>query len=299
MKLSRIVLTLIFMISLNGMAACGVGTSNAQGNTDASVLFVQSTNSGSWEALEGGLFLLTLSTPAPNVTIFTDRPDRLASTLSKEDLVQQWASFGFNQSPPNAAIVVHDAPVNQNALVVELSDPQIVGTSLQYMARVLPAPEGTFAQFGTDDGLPTNFDRASLFIDNASAQIFQPLVIEVNNGAPGQEIGVEVSSNGVPIAFNTGPSFSDSAGLQIASLTGQLPIQAFSVSSSVLRVNTSASGGDPLSFSISLFLTAEPGIDVFSLRSISGPGVEVTARVGNSEPQIVNESETLFSWNPI
>lgn len=306
MTFFRVILILIFMTSLSGLTACGVGTSNAQESSDASVpvvesansvLFVQSSNSGHWEPLGDGQFLLTLTSLAPNVVAFTDRPDRLASTLSNEAFSQQWASFGFNQSPPNAALVVHDAPVNKNTLIIELSDPQIAGETIQYTASVLPTPGGTFAQFGADEELLTNFERASLFIDNATANIFTPLKIVVNNAQPGQNISAALTANGASIAFSTGASFSASAGLQLTAQEGDLPLQSMYVTASDLKVSTSSqSGGEPLSFAMSLYLIGSPGIDTFYLASHSDPGIEIYVSIGNSEPQPVNEFDTLFSW---
>jgi len=298
-KLNRVLMALVLFGCISSVVACSK-TSAHIGSSGVSQLFVQTTNSGTWELDNDGQHTLTLTAPGAHVTVFTDRPERLASQMTTEEFLNLWASFGFNVDPPNAAIVVNDATATESTLVVELSNPKIIGTSVQYTATVLHNPTGTFAEYEVDDDLPTTFEDASLFIDNASPNVFKVVTIDVSNVAPGQKVGIDLSANGVGVAWSSGPSFQMTAGLTITSVIGVLPVNSFSVNSSSIIIDTTNQGsGDSLAFGLELYLVGGTGISTFYLRSSSDPGVEVTAAIGGSVPQTVNESQTLFSWNPI
>lgn len=131
--------------------------------------------------------------------------------------------------------------------------------------------------------------------------LYQPISIYVTNAAAGQKVSVQLTSNGAPVAWSTGPSFQNIAGIAVTSQSGTLPLLQFNVNSGeiIFLTTSGGGGGGALSFQVSAYLVAEPNIGTFYLRSSSDPGVEVTAAIGNSVPQVVNQSQTLFSWNPI
>ncbi len=292
-------MALVLFACISSVVACSK-TSAQTGSSGVSQLFVQTTNSGTWELGDHGQHILTLTAPGAHVTVFTDRPERLASQMTKEEFLDLWASFGFDLDPPNAAIVVNDATATKSTVVVELSNPKMVGTSVQYTATVLHNSTGSFAEYEVDDDLPATFEDASLFIDNTSPNLFKVVTICVSNMAPGQTFGMELSANGVNVAWSSGPSFQNTAGLTITSQSGVLPVTSFSVNSSSIIIGTTAeAGGDSLTFVLELYLVGGAGIETFYLRSSSDPGVEVTAQIGNEVPQVVNDSQTLFLWNPI
>lgn len=300
LKLNRVLMALALFGYLSSVVACSK-TSAETGETRSSgisQLFVQTTNSGTWELDDDSQHTLTLKTPGAHVTVFTDHPERLASQMTTEAFLDRWASFGFDMDPPNAALVVNDANGTESTVVVELSNPQMVGTFIQYTATLLHNPRGTFAQYEVDDDLPATFKEASLFIDNASPNVFKSITIIVSNVEPGQKVDIEISSDEVDVAWSMGSSFQTTAGLALASQSDVLPITFFSMNSSDITIETATTGANEnsLSFNLELYLVGGAGIEYFYLQSNSDPGIEVLAQIGDSTPQTVSSTFTLFSW---
>jgi hypothetical protein len=133
-----------------------------------------------------------------------------------------------------------------------------------------------------------------------SNTIYQKIKIQVSNAQPGQNVGVAVTGNGTQIAFSTGPDFSNYAGIQVQTTSGSdLPLETFSINPSETKFTTSSqSGGSSLTFTLTAYLVAEENTTTFYLKSISDNGVEVQAAIGDATPQIINQSNTLFPWNP-
>ena len=174
---------------------------------------------------------------------------------------------------------------------MELSDPRWdpATSTLGYAVR---------DDSGGGGSLPATFDAASLFIDDASGQSFQPATVQFSNVQPGQQLELSLSSNGAQVGWSTGPGFENSSGLGVTSQSGDLPLTQLDVTPSQIHVETSsASGAGTLSFTLQLFLVGQPGIETFYVRSSSDPGVEVMLAVADSQPQVVDQSQTLFSWN--
>lgn len=141
---------------------------------------------------------------------------------------------------------------------------------------------------------------ASSLVAVGRQQVYQPIEFQVSNAQPGQRISIQLTGAGVQVAFSTGPSFTNTSGVEVTSLTGSLPLESVQLNASQLLFQTSPEGdGSTLTFRARMFLVGNDGVQLFYLRSFSDPGVEVTASVGNSIPQVVNLSQTLFSWNPI
>lgn len=293
----------VLAVAASQFAACGDGSTPANAAESApSLLFVQTTSAGTWEANGDGSYALTLTKPGPHLTVFTDRPDRAASSMTTESFVARWPSFGFTGVPPNAALVVNDAPADRNTAVVELTDPVATGGEVRYTARIAGDLGGAFDTYESDGDVPAVFGSAALFIDNAAASsAFQQVMLTITGVQPGQAINVNVSGNGANVAWSMGPSFESSAGISLTSASGaQLPVEKFSVNGSQIQILTSSAGGSggALTISVEVFLVADPTIATFFLDTESGPGTQVTAAIGNTAPQVVNLSNTLFNWNP-
>ena len=103
------------VITALSVLAAGCGGGDDEGSSDSTTaaaatggdLFTQTTHTGSLQPISGqdDVFTLTLDQPSPDVTVFTDRPLRSASTESLQGFVSNWDTRGFSQDPPNAALV--------------------------------------------------------------------------------------------------------------------------------------------------------------------------------------------------
>jgi hypothetical protein len=91
---------------------------------------------------------------SPQVTMFTDRPRRVAAVLTVQQLVDAWAKGkdSFRRNPPNAGITVW-ADGGYQVSVVTLSEPAFDGKQLSFKAKLISG------------NLPKSGTRASLFID--------------------------------------------------------------------------------------------------------------------------------------
>jgi hypothetical protein len=90
----------------------------AQAATPRDSLYVQQAASG---ALIGDK--LVLSGVARRTVRFDDRPGRTGGVLSVRGFVRTWRS-SFAGSPPNAALVVHNAPAARDVALLELRRPR-------------------------------------------------------------------------------------------------------------------------------------------------------------------------------
>ncbi|RKP46842.1 hypothetical protein D7S89_15890 [Trinickia fusca] len=130
---------------------------------------------------------------------------------------------------------------------------------------------------------------------------YQHVTFNVTNAQAGQTIWIELQQQTPQVAFSTGPNFESSGGVQVSlSGGGNLPLTSFNANAREVKVNTQSSGGggSALQFSVDLYLVAQLNTQMFSLRSRSDPGVQITAKVGNAQPLVVNQNFTPFYWNP-
>ena len=130
---------------------------------------------------------------------------------------------------------------------------------------------------------------------------YQTITLNVSGAAPGQNISIDLSGDGSPIAWSTGPDFQNTSGINVTSLSGDLPLQQFSINASNVSFSTSSSGGggSSLTFTVKAYLVADNDTNLFYLKSNSDTGVEITAAIGASVPQVVNRSQTTFQWDPV
>lgn len=160
-------------------------------------LFTQNTHTGSLQPIPGksDVFTLTLDQPAPDVTVFTDRPVRSASTEPLAGFVDQWAERGFAKDPPNAALVLDQEPDNADTAIFKLADPsydQATGT-VSYTASHV---NGGTSSLPSDEHIdpPPTFGDAHLFIDPSGSGDQHAMAIDVNGGSQGEKTQVNFSS---------------------------------------------------------------------------------------------------------
>ena len=162
-------------------------------------LFVLTAASGTLERVPGRsrVFNLVLRQTARDVTTFTDRPARRAGEQPLRRFVRGWSRLGFGAVPPNAALVLADAPSKRDVLVVELAKPRLGrgGQTLAFRVKVLRgSPADPLREFAkrADRRVADRFGRVSLFVD-----------------ASGQEVGLSFSFSGIPSGATVAIGFSN------------------------------------------------------------------------------------------
>lgn len=150
------------------LAGCGGDDDggDVEAPAETGYLTVLQASGGSIEG-DGSALELTLRDVAPEVTAFSERPERVAGTVPTDDYVGTWANE-YEGDPPNAALSVN-ADGEATTLAVELDPPQRSGDDLTFRARQIEDPGDALdspAVVGGDEGLPSRFDAASLFVDD-------------------------------------------------------------------------------------------------------------------------------------
>lgn len=161
-KTSWIVVALAAIVFGAGGFAIGASMQGSSASkTEASNwLFSQTADAGSISPNGDGTWSLTLTDVDPVVLGFTDRPLRDAQAGTVERLVEAWPAM-FGDSNPNGVVVAHNAQGETNSAVVELMDPQLDGSTMTYMVRVLTNEGGPAAP-----GTSYDFEQVSVFIDD-------------------------------------------------------------------------------------------------------------------------------------
>jgi hypothetical protein len=270
-------------VALALMLALLVATADAQAQVGARAapapaagdLFVLTAAGGKIERVRGRnrVFRLVLRRPDSDVTGFTDRPTRGTGQQPLAGFVRSWQRLGFGEDPPNAAVVLANAPSNRDVLVVELSRPRLGagGRTLAFRAVVLRGnPTGGLRSFArrADRRLAARFGRASLFIDASGQEV--GLVFGFSNiPAPSGFVSIEfLDSNGRPTAqVDLGADLflnTDGANNFIAGSSG------FTVT---------ATGSSPLNGSAQVTVNVGAGEDCVSGRAFIPSGASAEVRV--------------------
>jgi hypothetical protein len=155
-----------------------------------SSLYVMTAARGEIDQIKGrGVTRLTLFDPHGDVTAFTDRPARRAGHQKLASFISGWNRLGFREVPPNAALLLADAPSSRDVLVVELSKPRLGpgGDSVSFRARLVKgSPTDALSRFRkrVDRRVADEFGEVSLFIDPSGEPV--SLNFELSNLPPAQ-----------------------------------------------------------------------------------------------------------------
>jgi hypothetical protein len=195
---------MVALVGAVSMTGCGGGDSDNGSSTTAGAstspggdLFTQTSHTGSLKPIAGqnDVFTLTLDRPSPDVTVFTDRPVRSASTEALPGFVQNWDERGFNQDPPNAALVLDQEPDNADTAIFELTHPVLDNSSgaVSYTAKHV---NGGTSSLPSDEHIdpPPAFGDAHLFIDPSGGGDQHAMAVDVHGGSQGAKTDVTFSS---------------------------------------------------------------------------------------------------------
>ena len=156
---SRLALAVVLVLVVPASGARAEVSARSVQAPAAGDLFVLTAAGGKLERVRGRnrVLRLVLRRPARDVTGFLDRPARTTGQQPLARFVGRWASLGFAEVPPNAAVVLADAPSDRDVLVVELSRPRLGarGRTLAFRAELLRATRRTVTGVREESG-PAN-----------------------------------------------------------------------------------------------------------------------------------------------
>ncbi|MDQ4132687.1 MAG: hypothetical protein M3179_05645 [Actinomycetota bacterium] len=139
-----------------------------------SSLFTVSASGGSFQKTDERHYVVRLTGVAGTVVRFSDRPARLADTMTTAGLVASWHTL-FGDDPPNAALVLTEGSADEDAVVLTLNRPRYDPTTatLEFdgtlVADVAAANRLGFSPAEVDPALPGSFGDVTLFIDDGGA----------------------------------------------------------------------------------------------------------------------------------
>ena len=125
-------------------------------------LSIQNAESGSIAEINSTTYTLELNDVSDKLILFSDRPDRIVTSISTSDFIGNWTTGqdSFAADPPNAALVVIDdiTGEEEDTAIIELLNPiyDIDTKTLQYEVIALNA---------TGISIPSEFGEATLVID--------------------------------------------------------------------------------------------------------------------------------------
>jgi len=164
-------------IEKNGLIAflftllIGCSSTPVQSPPAASLLYVQTAGSGTFEPLDGSAdrYRLVLNDVSPSVVYFSDRPYRIAGHVPTADFLKK---LGFGGAlDPNAAIDIAEGTPESDLIVAALTKPVYDAQrgTLTYEITVLDTPREGLAAFSQrmDKRLPPRFGAVALFVDNS------------------------------------------------------------------------------------------------------------------------------------
>ena len=271
---SRVALVVVLAL-LAPAAAAHAGVGQPPGD-----FFTLTAAGGQLERVPGrsGVFNLTLRRPARDVTFFTDRPARRAGELTLGSFVRRWSRFGFRAVPPNAALVVANAPSDRDVLVVEFSRPRLSagGRRVSFRAVALRGnPGGLLREFRrrADRRVGSRFGRVSLFVDPGTQKV------RLNFQVGG------VPASGDPVSIDFTIASIDSGTVVTANQTGPA---TFVLSEN--NLSFFATGGSPVNAGVQLGVDVSPTATSVTGTAIipSGASMSVTVASTNKTFPIVN-----------
>ncbi|MBU9168187.1 hypothetical protein [Burkholderia gladioli] len=158
------------------------------------------------------------------------------------------------------------------------------------------------ASFGAQAPMQWHNGRVSATLSGYGG-CYRPICLTVRGALPGNRIDVLVSTKkGLgKVSWSLGPDFSEAGGVLFASQNGQLPLQSLSFGNHALSFVTAAGkdgggAGTALEFYLNAFITWTPDdLNHVYLRTTSDSSITVLAQVHNRQPQVVSQTDTVFT----
>lgn len=114
-------------------------------------LSIQQAQSGLISEINATTYSLQLNDISDNTILFSDRPDRIVTSIRTDDFIGNWTlgADSFSVDAPNAALVVHEKE-GQEVKIVELFNPVLdkENKTLKYEIRTGNATSISLDEFG-------------------------------------------------------------------------------------------------------------------------------------------------------
>lgn len=136
--------------------------------TGAMFLFIQGAQSGSVSEVNATTSTLELSDVSDKTIMFSDRPDRIVTSVNTTNFIGNW-SIGTNNfavDPPNAVLILDDEVEQREELaVIELFNPEY-DSEANTLKYDITAENASATTTTTSIDLPSEFGQSTLVIDD-------------------------------------------------------------------------------------------------------------------------------------
>ena len=132
-----------------------------QTNSDIPKFFaIQHAQSGSLSEINETAYSLELSDVSDKTILFSDRPDRIVTSVSTTNYIGNWTvgADSFEVDPPNVVVVVDEQEGSQDVTIVELFNPIYDSDKKALKYDVTPGN-------ATSIELPSEFEKTTVVID--------------------------------------------------------------------------------------------------------------------------------------
>jgi len=136
-----------------------------------SYLFIEEGQSGSLVKGQDNTLTLTIHGVRDDTVFFSDRPARISGLIDTG--LFSTSSLWYESNPPNAALMLPDAPETNDTVILTVSNPRYdkEKSTLVYSAALVPDYHGeglkAYLVFA-DPAIPEEFGKVILFIDSAA-----------------------------------------------------------------------------------------------------------------------------------
>jgi len=155
--------------STSTSAALDDGIALSEEAMTPSWLFSVTADKGTYASSGDGTGTLTLTDVDEQVTGFTDRPVRDAVRFELAGMQSAWSTL-FGDIDPNAVLVTRSADGVASSFVVELSNPEVDGSSISFATVVIQGKDHSSQVPGMESVAavdpPAELSSVSLFIDS-------------------------------------------------------------------------------------------------------------------------------------
>ena len=138
------------------------------GNTTSSIQFLasQQAQSGSISEINSTTFSLQLNNISDTTLLFSERPERVVSSVNTFDFVGNWSigDDSFAVDAPNALIVMENEQGQQKTAIIELDNPAYDPDNMTLTYQIIPDDV-------TSLDLPDEFRQTTLVIDRTGSYV--------------------------------------------------------------------------------------------------------------------------------
>ncbi|HZD36211.1 MAG TPA: hypothetical protein VE130_13500 [Nitrososphaeraceae archaeon] len=137
-------------------------TTTDRNMTGVEFLSIQNAKSGSLSQINETAYTLELNNVANRTILFSDRPERIVTTVSTNDFVGNWSAGqnSFSSDEPNDALIVENNQTGQLETAIVESFSPVYDTDTNTLTYTITAENGTSIN------LPSEFGQSVLVMDD-------------------------------------------------------------------------------------------------------------------------------------